>query len=374
MTKGSGEADEISHALGQPLTPVIDWLLRSGAGAASPAALLGDLCDRLAAAEVPIADALLTVASLDPLVARSRLRWRRSDGRVAEEIQFHGMAAFAEPVSDARSLRVIFSGTHHQIEWLAEDPGALDAKTREYLNTICLAMGSALQAVVERGITRSLLQAYLGRRSADRVLSGTIRRGTGEVIEAVVWISDLRDFTQLSERLGSDQMIAALNDSCARLVGAIQPFGGEVLKFIGDGLLAIFPTSPKGERAACDAALAAVRAARNGMARLDRERVSANLPPLPFGVGLHLGPVVYGNIGAPDRLDFTAIGPAVNVASRIEGLCRTLACPVLISEAVASRCASALAAVGSYSLRGSTNEVALYTLAELTPARSPHER
>jgi adenylate cyclase len=369
MTKGSGEPGGNSRPCAQPLTPVIDWLLRSGAGAASPAALLGDLCDRLAAEKLPIAEALLTVASLDPMVARSRLRWRRRDGRVAEEIQFHGMAAVANPVADSRSLRITFPGTLHQIEWLVEDP--LDTQTREYLEAICLAMGPPLQAVVERGITRSLLQAYLGRRSADRVLSGTIRRGTGEVIEAVVWISDLRDFTNLSERLGSDQMITALNDSCARLVGAIQPFGGEVLKFIGDGLLAIFPTAPKGERAACDAALTAVRAARDGMTRLDRERVSANLPPLPFGVGLHLGPVVYGNIGAPDRLDFTAIGPAVNVASRIEGLCRTLACPVLISEAVASRCTSALAAVGSYSLRGSTNEVALYTLAELMPARSP---
>jgi class 3 adenylate cyclase len=188
-------------------------------------------------------------------------------------------------------------------------------------------MAAALQAVVEKEISRSLLQAYLGRRVADRVLNGTIRRGTGEVIDAVVWVSDLRDFTRLSETLSSSQLIMALNDCCARLVGAIQPFGGEVLKFIGDGLLAIFPVSPKGEGAACNAALSAVRAARDGMARLDRERLNMNLPPLPFGVGLHLGPLVYGNIGAPDRLDFTAIGPAVNVASRIEGLCKETRMP-----------------------------------------------
>jgi adenylate cyclase len=364
MAKENGAGDS-SRAWAQLLTPAVDWLLRNGAGAPSPAALLGSVCDLLAGEGIQVGEALLTVASLDPMVARSRLRWRRSDGRVAEEIQFHGMAPVTEPASGARDLRITFPGTLHQIEWLVGEPEGLDAPTREYLEAIVLAMGAPLQAVVERTTMRSLLQAYLGRRSADRVLSGTIRRGTGEVIEAVVWISDLRQFTQLSERLGSEQMISALNDACARLVGAIQPFGGEVLKFIGDGLLAIFPIAPRGERAACEAALAAVHSARAGMARLDRERVSAKLPPLPFGVGLHRGPVVYGNIGAPDRLDFTAIGPVVNVASRIEGLCSVLNCPVLISEAVASRCGTPPVRVGSYSLRGSADEVELYTLAEL---------
>jgi len=352
-------------AIALPQTATIDWLLRSAAGVASPAVMLGEICDRLSQEGVPIAGALLSVASLDPMVARSRLRWSRSAGRVAEEIQFHGMAAVAERPSRTESVTFTLAGSQHQIEWTAQGEVGFDAPTSAYLEALVLAMGAPLQAVVERGIARSLLQAYLGRRSAERVLSGTVRRGTGEVIDAVVWVSDLRDFTQLSERLDSAQVITALNDCCARLVGAIQPFGGEVLKFIGDGLLAIFPVAPRGERAACAAALAAVRAAREGMARLDRERIGANLPPLPFGVGLHLGPVVYGNIGAPDRLDFTAIGTAVNVASRIEGLCRSLAYPVLISEAVATRGEESLTPVGSYSIRGSATPVALFTLQEL---------
>jgi adenylate cyclase len=351
--------------LALPQTATIDWLLRSAAGVASPAMMLAEVCGRLIKEGLPIAAAVLSVASLDPLVARSRTRWRRSDGRVGEEIQFHGMAAVAERPSNAASLKFTLPGTEHQMELLPEGAVGFDEQTRDYLQATSLAMASPLQAVVERGIARSLLQAYLGRRSAERVLSGTIRRGTGEVIDAVVWISDLRDFTQLSETLDSAQVIAALNDCCARLVGAIQPFGGEVLKFIGDGLLAIFPVSPRGESAACAAALAAVQAAREGMARLDRERNGANLPALPFGVGLHLGPVVYGNIGAPDRLDFTAIGTAVNVASRIEGLCKRLAYPVLISEAVAARCDASLASVGSHSIRGSATPIALFTLPEL---------
>jgi adenylate cyclase len=365
MTNASEKPREPSSAIVRPRTAAVDWLLRSAAGAVSVAAMLGGLCDRLAQEDVPIASALLMVASLDPMVARRRMRWRREGARVSEEIQFHGMMAVTEVAADSASLRFTLPGLQHQIEWLAQGPQGFDAKIREYLESITLVLAAPLQAVVERGISQSLLQAYLGRRSAERVLSGTVRRGTGEVIDAVVWISDLRDFTQLSETLDSDQVITALNDCCARLVGAIQPFGGEVLKFIGDGLLAIFPVLPKGESAACNGALAAVRAARDGMARLDLERVNANLPPLPFGVGLHLGPVVFGNIGAPDRLDFTAIGPAVNVASRIEGLCRELAFPVLISEAVAMRCASPLAAVGSYSVRGSASPVTLYSLPEI---------
>jgi len=265
----------------------------------------------------------------------------------------------------SHSMRLTVTGTKHELEWRTRAAGGFGAQERKYLEQVTVAMAAPLQAVIERGVTRSLLQAYLGRRSADKVLSGAVRRGLGEVIDAVIWISDLRDFTRLSEALPYDQIIAALNDCCARLVGAIQPFGGEVLKFIGDGLLAIFPLLPNGERAACDAALAAVRAARAGMAQLDAERLRLGLPALPFGIGLHLGAVVYGNIGSPDRLDFTAIGSAVNVASRIESPCRPLACPVLVSGQVAERCTVPLAALGNHKLRGSAQPVELFTLPEL---------
>lgn len=365
MPNASEKLRKPQRAIALPQTPAIGWLLRSAAGSATAASMLGDLCNRLAEEDVPIASALLTVTSLDPMVARRQIRWRRSDARVAEEIRFHGTAAVAEGALDSASLRFTLPGTVDQVEWFAGPPEGFDANSQKYLEAIALVMAPALQAVAGRETSRGLMRAYLGRRSAERVLNGTIRRGTGEIIDAVVWISDLRNFTRLSETLSSDQVITALNDCCARLVGAIQPFGGEVLKFIGDGLLAIFPVAPKGEEAACSAALSAVRSARDGMAILDRERINAQLPPLPFGVGLHLGPVVYGNIGAPDRLDFTAIGPAVNAASRIEGLCRELACPVLISEAVATHYAQPLTPVGCYSLRGSSSPVALYTLPEI---------
>jgi adenylate cyclase len=346
------------------LTPAIEWLLREGASAPAPSSLLGELCGKLVAGGMPLASALLNVASFDPMVARTRLLWRREDGRVIEEVLLHGMAAEAAP-DNAKSIRFAFAATGHEIEWHAAGARGFNAPEQEFLDVISLTMGAALQAVIGRAVTRGLLQAYLGRRSADKVLSGAVRRGAGEVIDAAVWISDLRDFTALSQALRYDQIITALNDCCARLVGAIQPFGGEVLKFIGDGLLAIFPLAPRGERAACDAAIAAVRAARAGMAQLDAERLRAGLPALPFGIGLHLGAVVYGNIGSPDRLDFTAIGPAVNLASRIEGLCRPLDCPVLIYGDVATRCGAPLTPMGQHSLRGCAQPVALFTLPEL---------
>src|SRR5437899_12797927 len=145
-------------------------------------------------------------------------------------------------------------------------------------------------------------------------------------------------------------MIAALDAWFDRLAGAVHAFGGEVLKFIGDGVLAIFPVT--GTRAeACEAALRAIAAARAGMAHLDKQREGQGLPPLPFGVALHLGEILWGNIGAADRLDFTAIGPVVNLVSRLEGLCRPLGHSVLISVAVGAETTTPLVPLGEHVLR-----------------------
>lgn len=366
---GKGASKDMGAQRTIPATPAINWLLLDSTLVSAPGTLLGDLCTRLVQEGLSISSALLTVASLDPMVSRTRLHWRREGSLVLEEVLLHGMAIEAAS-ADAACLRLAFPGTGHEIEWRTERIGGFGGLERAYLEALVIMMAAPLQVVIERGMTRRLLQAYLGQRSADKVLSGAVRRGSGEVIEAVIWISDLRDFTALSETLPHDQIITALNDCCARLVGAIHPFGGEVLKFIGDGLLAIFPLTERGEKAACNAAISAVRAAREGMARLDAERLRRGSPPLPFGIGLHLGAVVYGNIGSPDRLDFTAIGPAINVASRIEGLCRPLACPVLISGDVATRADTPLTALGHHSLRGAAQPVALFTLPELTAGRS----
>ena len=184
------------------------------------------------------------------------------------------------------------------------------------------------------------------------MLAAPLRRDVGETIQAALLYADLRGFTALSDEYPPAMVIAALDAWFDRIAGAVHAFGGEVLKFIGDGILAIFPIADGAKRTACDAALRAVAAAQAGMAHLDQERRRQGLPPLPFGAALHLGEIFWGNIGAADRLDFTAIGPAVNLVSRLEGLCRPLGKTVLVSGALAAETDARLVALGTHALRG----------------------
>ena len=176
--------------------------------------------------------------------------------------------------------------------------------------------------------------------------------------------ADLRGFTALSESSPPAAVIAALDAWFDRIAGSVHAFGGEVLKFMGDGVLAIFPVVGGSPRSACDAALNAVSAARSGMAHLDEARRREGLPPLPFGVALHLGEILWGNIGAADRLDFTAIGPAVNLVSRLEGLCRPLDKAVLVSGAFAAETSAPLVPLGTHALRGIASPCAVFTVPE----------
>lgn len=215
--------------------------------------------------------------------------------------------------------------------------------------------------MAERLALAALLDAYLGKRSAARVRAGALGRGTGETIRAALLYADLRGFTALSEVTEPAAMIAALDAWFDRVAGAVHAFGGEVLKFIGDGVLAIFPVSDT-PADACESALRAVIAARAGMAHLDAVRQAKGQPPLPFGAALHLGEILWGNIGAVDRLDFTAIGPAVNLVSRLEGLCRPLGRSVLISGALAAETTTNLVSLGEHALRGIAVPCAIFSL------------
>ena len=208
----------------------------------------------------------------------------------------------------------------------------------------------------------ALLEAYLGRRSAAQVLGGKLRRETGETIRAVLLYGDLRGFTALSETMAPEAVVAALDAWFDRIAGAVHAFGGEVLKFIGDGVLAIFPI---GDRPAFRRLRR--RAQRRGRGRRRHgpsrpaTRAVQGLPPLPFGMALHLGEMLWGNIGTADRLDFTAIGPAVNLVSRLEGLCRPLGRSVLVSGAVAAETTARLIPLGDHALRGIATPCAVFT-------------
>ena len=195
-------------------------------------------------------------------------------------------------------------------------------------------------------------------------MGGLVRRGDGEDLNAVIWFSDLRNSTALADSLSREAYLATLNQYFDSVAGAVIEHGGEVLKFIGDAVLAIFPIDepdiPASE--ACARALLAVREAQERICAVNRERETQNKVPLAFGTGLHRGNITYGNIGTTKRLDFTVIGPAVNEASRIEGLCKSLEEPVLISSVFAQSVPGELRSLGQHALRGVRGKEEIFAL------------
>jgi class 3 adenylate cyclase len=361
----------------QPGKTLSVWLQMGARGCADPGALLAALCQRLVEADVPLSTAALSVSTLHPLVAGSTFTWQSDRPEPMEMPRFHGMLgamAAGSPSAGAEvrslDLTIAFSdGARHRLTLATNRPDGFDRAQRALLRRIAGLLAAPLEIVVTRQTAATLMTTYLGRRSGTRVLAGAVQRGDGETINAVLWCSDLRDFTALSESLPRDQLIALLNAHFERLAAPIKAFGGEVLKFMGDGLLAIFPTESGGPAQACDRALKAARGARAGMAALNSERRASGDGPLAFGLALHLGDVMYGNIGAPDRLDFTVIGPAVNLASRIEALCKQLNRPILISAAFAKACSENLELIGSHRLSGIAQPAEVFSLAELRSDR-----
>lgn len=341
------------------------WLVDEADASPGPDRFLADLGGRLLADGLPLAGGALTLAAPHPIVARRTWLWRAETGAVIEALDFDG-GQFGQAgrgwlagLGPVREDRVGAAPDSPVLGWAGTRP--FDPAEADRLLQAARFGAATLAALAARAALTALLEAYLGRRSAARVQAGALRRGGGETIRAVLLYADLRDFTALSEATEPAAMIAALDAWFDRVAGAVHAFGGEVLKFVGDGLLAIFPVA--GAPAdACEAALRAVVAARAGMAHLDAVRQGQGLPPLPFGAALHLGEMLWGNIGAADRLDFTAIGPAVNLVSRLEGLCRPLGRSVLISGAVAAEVATPLAPLGEHGLRGIAKPCAVFTL------------
>lgn len=210
----------------------------------------------------------------------------------------------------------------------------------------------------------SLLETYLGRNTGRRVLDGLIKRGDGEDVHAVIWFSDLRDSTRLSESLPRATYLALLDDFFDAMAGAVMDHGGEVLKFIGDAVLAIFPIDdPTSERPAASAnAIEAARDAQQRLARLNKDRKAADESSIGYGISLHRGDLTYGNIGASSRLDFTVIGPAVNQAARIQDLCKTVGAQVLLSRTFADSFEGELLSLGEHELRGVDLKQEIFTL------------
>ena len=378
------------------------WLFDHALHTTSTLDLVDQLAWRLVAAGFPLDRFSVHVGTLHPQLLGFAWNWLRAD-TICDELQVsaeslrtesylrnplaqvieHGRTVRAFPADPADLARYplmadlaksgiseyiampMSGATYHNAVTLAtRRPGGFGEDQRAAMARLLKTFALHIERHIAQRIADKALTAYLGALAAGKVLSGSIKRGGGEPIRAVIWVSDLRGFTDLSERLAGPDMIALLNAYFEEMAGAVLTRGGEVLKFVGDGLLAAFPLDGDGRAAAA----AAVAAARDAVARF--QRLNADPPaalaaiagwqPLRSGIALHEGEVFFGNIGAPDRLDFTVIGPTVNQASRVEALQKELGRTVLITEPVARLLDEKLEHLGEHSLRGVARKVAIY--------------
>ncbi|MGA8825672.1 MAG: adenylate/guanylate cyclase domain-containing protein [Pseudolabrys sp.] len=245
--------------------------------------------------------------------------------------------------------------------WVTARAGGFTDADIAALKRVVPTLALAFKAAALARMTGTLMETYLGRDAGRRVLSGRIMRGVAERIDAVIWFSDLRGFTRITDS-APEQVIPLLNDYADVIVSAIHTQGGDVLKLIGDGILAIFTAADRAR--ACAATLAAATSARSEIAALNARRARDGLPVTVVYLGLHVGEVFYGNVGSTERLDFTVVGPAVNETSRIAAMCRSVEQPVLVSETFANvdGMRSRLVSVGRYALRGVAQPQELFTL------------
>lgn len=224
-----------------------------------------------------------------------------------------------------------------------------------------------------RHFSKTLLETYLGKVTGKRVLDGLIKRGDGEKIHAVIWFSDLRDSTRMAERLPVADFLANLNGFFDCMAGAALDRGGEILGFVGDAVLAIFPINCESGllqdtcaplEEACANALEAARDARKRIKDFNEEREAVGKSPLGFGLALHVGDLTYGNIGVPERLQFTVVGAAVNLAARLQSLCKDLDQSILVSSVFSRSTPDDWISLGHHAIRGVTPPQEVFTLSD----------
>ena len=224
-------------------------------------------------------------------------------------------------------------------------------------------LAPTLEVHALRHMLHSLMNTYVGHRTSEKVLAGMIKRGDADVINAALWYSDLRDFTHLTETLPAEQILEMLNAYFEFVSAAVVAQGGEILRFIGDAMLIVFPIDDDMcEQTACNAAIDAAIDAHNTLASLNHRRRRHGQPAIEFGVGLNVGEVIYGNVGAPDRLDFTVMGPAVNRTARLEALTKELSCDILFSEKFSGLIETPTEFLGHHKMKGIAEPQAVYAL------------
>ncbi len=268
-----------------------------------------------------------------------------------------------EGATDYVALPLLFGNGHVDgLSVVSDKPGGFSMTDLDRMFLLQFAFTRIVESHALRDTAANLLDAYVGRAAGRRILGGEIRRGAGQTIEAVIWYCDLRGFTRASDSLPRDAVIALLNDYFDTMGNIVTDAGGEILKFMGDGMLAMFPVAAPTERAAvAQRAVDAANSVADAITVLNRIRETAGEPPIRYGLALHFGEVMFGNIGASNRLDFTVIGPAVNYAARLEKLCGQLGRRIVLSSALVRLLAP-----------GSTAEIGRHPLKDIDEPQAVH--
>jgi adenylate cyclase len=380
---------------------ISEWLTEQALHNSDPATLYGDLCLRLRGIGMPILRGQVAFPILHPLYDASTISWRADTGPVVAHFRpdVDGEARFRRtPIGHALANRLpvlrrrltgetalldlddleefrALGGTDYILfrvgfdpavrsgvlaSWLADRPaGFTDGEIME-LRRLTREFGISMKSRIERSVAHNVAHAYLGKRAADAVLSGSIRRGDGEKITAALWYSDLRQSTTLADRLSADDFLKLLGGYFEMTAAAVLDGGGEVVSLIGDAVLGLFRVEESpGE--ACRRALAAAHEARRRLAAT--ARAPTNLP-LDFGIALHLGQVIHGNVGVPERLQFTVVGSAVNEVVRVQDLTKQLGCPLLATAPFAAAAPGPWRPVGEHVLRGLETPMPILAMAE----------
>ncbi|MEM6659262.1 MAG: adenylate/guanylate cyclase domain-containing protein [Pseudomonadota bacterium] len=408
----------ISETYSPAVYDLIDWLVTKGLEGAGQEELMEGFCARLIDMDIPLMRFHAAQSTLHPVYGGMGYSWYRSGGGNFERFentdspteQWQQSPLYALLHEDADDMRVRLvdqnepsrfpllnelreigatdyyaTGLSYErseqvrptgekkisdgvlMSWTSDAPTGFHDTDLARINAALPHLGLALKSAKSQMMAKDLMRVYLGRDAGQRVLSGEIERGSLQQIDAVIWNFDLEGFTTLSEELPGHDIINMLNDYLAVAVSVVHDNGGNILKFMGDGLMAIFDVG--GIKEDVEAALSALPVLQTRMDELNARRKAEGQPVANFTLALHSGQILYGNIGSQTRLDFTVIGPAVNQASRIAGMHRSLGQRILISDDVARAAqpgARDLVSVGRYMLRGVVEPIELFTLYQPT--------
>jgi len=388
------------------LQQLTNWLIDGARSVVNSPRLMAEVCERLVQAGLPLWRVGFFVRTLHPDIYGRNFVWRPGaevefgtvDFKILDSPDFHSSPLIhvfqqgievrarmddpqskrfpivedmrAEGVTDYVALPLLFTdGSVHASSWTTKQPGGFTEEQLAALRQITTPLSRVIEIISLRRMASSLLDTYVGNRAGERILGGQIRRGHTETMNAAIWLSDLRGFTALSDRLPAETIVDILNKYFDCQVAAIRKHGGEVLKFMGDGLLAVFPIDEYvgDEQQVCSKVLEAAHESRASVADM-RYPIGDTVERFRFGVALHVGRILYGNIGGGNRLDFTCIGPAVNLAARLEKIASRLGRTVVASEGFAGMCRGSWSELGEFPVAGFSKAARVYGLVDETSA------